>query len=125
MSFTISKKFAFSASHQLLGLPEGHPCGRLHGHNYTVELILSSENLDKHGFVLDYNLLKPFQQYLDMNLDHRHLNEVLPGDIPNPTAELIAGHLYNVATSLFSVIGVKIVAVRVSETEKTWAEYRP
>ncbi|HBU96439.1 6-pyruvoyl trahydropterin synthase family protein, partial [Thalassospira lucentensis] len=38
--FTITKQFAFSASHQLAGLDADHPCSRLHGHNYIVEVEL-------------------------------------------------------------------------------------
>ena len=36
--FVIKKRFSFSAAHRLLDLPAGHKCGRLHGHNYIVEL---------------------------------------------------------------------------------------
>src|SRR5262249_12296187 len=34
--YTITKRFAFSASHIIGGLLPDHPCGRLHGHNYEV-----------------------------------------------------------------------------------------
>ena len=53
---TISKEFHFSASHQLHGLKEGHPCGRFHGHNYIVKIFLSGEP-NKDGFVQDYGEL--------------------------------------------------------------------
>ncbi len=116
--YTISKQFAFSASHQLEGLADGHPCMRLHGHNYAVELILRCYDLDTHGFVVDYNDMKPFGEYIDSTLDHRHLNEVLP-DI-HPTAENLARHLYHVAWKMWNHVAI---TVRVSETPKTWAEY--
>ena len=114
--YTISKQFAFSASHQLTGLPDGHPCGRLHGHNYVVELELRSPVLDTRGFVLDYGEMKPFQQYIDEKLDHRHLNDILA----QPTAENLAKHLYDVAWSLWHDVAI---TVRVSETPKTWATF--
>jgi 6-pyruvoyltetrahydropterin/6-carboxytetrahydropterin synthase len=41
--YTISKEFNFSASHQLLGLIKDHPCGRIHGHNYTLKIFLKGE----------------------------------------------------------------------------------
>ena len=41
--YTIAKRFAFSASHTIGGLPPEHPCARLHGHNYEVEVILHEE----------------------------------------------------------------------------------
>jgi len=51
--FKITKEFTFSASHQLFGLTKDHPCARLHGHNYVVEIELSSKELNSHGFVRD------------------------------------------------------------------------
>lgn len=116
--YTISKTFHFSASHQLDGLPEGHKCARLHGHNYQVELILQFHQLDEHGFVVDYGDLKPFETYINEHLDHRHLNDVLRNI--QTTAERIARHLWQVAAHLWP--GYTIV-VRISETPLTWASY--
>jgi len=121
--YIISKMFSFEASHQLKGLPNNpdgssHKCTQLHGHSYRVELILRRVDLDEHGFVVDYNDMKPFQEYIDEHLDHRHINDVLPGI--NPTAENIAKHLYGVAWQLWHDVAI---TVRVSETQKTWASY--
>ena len=116
MIYTISKEFHFSASHQLTGLAPDHPCMRLHGHNYRVEIVCQSMELDAHGFVVDYNDLKPFGDYLDQHLDHRHLNDVLGKH--QTTAERIAMHLFTVAVGL----DLPVVAIKVSETPKTWAE---
>lgn len=117
--YHISKEFHFSASHQLVNMPVGHPCARLHGHNYVVRLELASEQLDEYGFVVDYTALKPFKDYIDERLDHRHLNEVLASD--RPTAELLARHLYDWARLRWP----QVCAVAVSETPKTWARYQP
>ena len=115
--YTIAKQFHFSASHIIEQLPEDHPCSRLHGHNYIVELILRAERLNAIGFVVDYTDLKAFKRLIDDELDHRHLNDVIPG----PTsAENIACYLYQRAKSIWP----EVVAVRVCETPKTWAEYR-
>lgn len=113
--FRIKKQFHFSASHQLDRLPAGHPCARLHGHNYIVEIELQSEQLNEYGFVLDYGDLKPFANYLDEHFDHRHLNDLLP----IPSSEYIAQHLFQYAKQLWQ----SVVVVRVSETPRTWAEY--
>lgn len=116
--YTITKQFSFSASHALDRLPEGHPCARLHGHNYVVELVLQSAELNADGFVRDYNELAPFKNFIDEKLDHRHLNDVI--NRPS-TAESLARFLYDLAKGMWP----EVVAVRVSETPKTWAEYRP
>jgi 6-pyruvoyltetrahydropterin/6-carboxytetrahydropterin synthase len=99
-------------------LPDDHPCSRLHGHNYSVEVILASETLDETGFVVDYNALSAFRAILDDELDHRNLNDVLP--CPT-TAEHLARYLFDRARALWT----EVVAIRVSETPRTWAEYRP
>mgnify|MGYP002713022144 CR=1 FL=1 len=117
--FRISKEFHFSASHQLKGLPEDHPCARLHGHNYIVLVELESEALNHVGFVRDYRELGPLKSYIDDELDHRHLNDVLGDD--QVTAELMAKHLYDWCKAKWP----ETSAVRISETPKTWAEYRP
>lgn len=122
MTYTIEKDFAFSASHVLTGLRDGHPCGRLHGHNYVVRLRLSGDRLLDVGFLFDYGDLRPFGQFLDDTLDHRHLNEVMAS---NPTAENLAQYLARIVAGLFRVPEGVAVSVGVSETPKTWAWWTP
>lgn len=117
--YRISKEFHFSASHQLESLDTEHPCARMHGHNYIVVVELSATELDSHGFVRDYRALDPLKAYIDDTLDHRHLNEVFDHDMV--TAEYIAKSLFDWAHSRWP----EVSAVRVSETPRTWAEYRP
>ena len=105
--YTISKRFAFSASHIIGGLPDDHPCGRLHGHNYQVEVCLQSAVLDQVGFIRDFH-----------ELDHRHLNDVLGHD--RTTTEVLSRWLYDWCKARWP----EVTAVRVSETPNTWAEYR-
>ena len=116
--FRIRKEFHFSASHRLDHLPADHQCARLHGHNYVVVVELAAAELNADGFVRDYTELKPFKAYLDECLDHRHLNDVL--DVPS-TAEHMARHFYEWCRARWP----ETAAVMVSETPKTWAEYRP
>lgn len=117
MPYQISKLFEFSASHILKGLPDGHQCGRLHGHNYRVEVVLRGDTLSEVGFVRDYGELALFKRFLDDTCDHRHLNDVFPF---NPTAENLAKCWFDWCVERWP----EVVAVRVSETPKTWAEYR-
>lgn len=62
--YRVNKQFHFSSSHKLEGLPREHECGYLHGHNYTVEVVLESEELDCFGFVR-MSKLHPFQEKFD------------------------------------------------------------
>ncbi len=117
--YHISKEFHFSASHQLIGLPDDHQCARLHGHNYIVVVELSGQELNTHGFVRDYHELAPLKRYIDDELDHRHLNDILGDDCV--TAEQMCKHFFDWCHERWP----ETSAVRVSETPKTWAEYRP
>lgn len=127
--YTISKEFHFSASHILYGLDDGHPCGRLHGHNYVIIVELQSQSLNETGFVKDYRELDPIKRFIDDELDHRHLNDILDPTLPkrvplfpgNPSAENMARVLFYVFQHL--VPDVKISAVTVKETPKTAARY--
>ena len=123
MTFIIAKRFAFSASHALTAVPEGHKCRRTHGHNYEVEIICAADELDDRSMVVDYFDLDPVKSFIDETLDHRHLNDVVPGE---PTAERLAWWLYESLEGVLTTdVTSRIVAVRVHETPSTWAEYRP
>lgn len=114
--YIINKEFHFSASHILLGLRPDHPCSRLHGHNYVVNVYFRASALSNVGFVIDYRDLEPIKQYIDNELDHRHLNDILP---VNPTAEHLAKHFYD----LFKPQFPELYKVEISETPKTKATY--
>lgn len=116
MTYTISKDFTLSYSHRLEGLPVGHQCARHHGHNAVVRIVLASDDLDDTGFVVDYGELKPIKTWIDNELDHQHLNEIVPF---NPTAELLAAYLHQVVEKM----GYPVVKVGWSETPLTWAWY--
>lgn len=123
MTYTITKEFAFSASHVLHGLPRGHQCGRLHGHNYVVKVELTGDQLLDVGFLFDYGDLKPVKEFIDGTLDHQHLNDTFE-DV-NPTAEAMAFVLARMTAELLDLPEGVSVAVGVSETPKTWAWWRP
>jgi 6-pyruvoyltetrahydropterin/6-carboxytetrahydropterin synthase len=93
----------------------------LHGHTYTVEVVLSAQELAGPGFVTDFGELQPFRRYLDTTFDHRFLNEVLACE---PTSENLAVHLARwFQQNLEPGIAGGLVSVRVSETPTSWAEY--
>ena len=41
MTTEIFKEFTFEAAHKLPNVPEGHKCGRLHGHSFVVRLYIT------------------------------------------------------------------------------------
>ena len=52
MTYRIGKSFTFDAAHSLPTLSPGHKCSCLHGHTYTVEILLSAIQLAPHASVV-------------------------------------------------------------------------
>lgn len=120
----ISKDFRFCAAHQLTGLPAGHKCARLHGHNYVARIVLDTPDVDRLGFVIDYGDLAPIRRWLDDVWDHRYLNDIPPFDEgTNPTAENLASHLGTVIPTVVSLPPTALLEVHISETPDTWAAW--
>lgn len=150
--FLIAKELIkFSASHVLHGMPKGHKCGNIHGHDYKVVLYLASNDLDNRGMVMDFGDLKTIKDWIDSNLDHAHLAttieeaaimenahvlimesdkvmNVLPVEpqkifILNApsTAESIAKVIYDNCIELMA--DIPLLAVQVWETDKAYGIY--
>lgn len=85
--------FEFSAAHQLPKVPEGHKCGRMHGHTYKVEIYLRGVVNPDDGWLVDFGDVKNvWQRRVHSMVDHRTLND-LEG-LENPTAETLAPWIY-------------------------------
>lgn len=120
-TLTIGKTFDFEAGHRLPSLPPEHKCSHQHGHSYRVEVILTAPALKAPGFVTDFGALVPFKKFLDTELDHQNLHEVLPFE---PTSEHLAHFLAGwIIQNLEPDIPGWLVAVRVCETERSWARF--
>jgi len=89
----IFKEFKFEAAHRLPHVPQGHKCGRLHGHSFRVEIHVSGAVDPQTGWLMDFADLKAAFQPLFLLLDHNYLNEI-PG-LENPTSEVIAQWIWN------------------------------
>lgn len=84
----VFKIFQFEAAHLLPNVPEGHKCGRLHGHSFKLELHVRGEVGEQSGWVVDFADIKAaFKPHYD-RLDHHYLNEV--DGLENPTSENLA-----------------------------------
>ncbi|MCK4608071.1 MAG: 6-carboxytetrahydropterin synthase [Gammaproteobacteria bacterium] len=46
-------------------------CKNLHGHNYKVRVQLTAMQLDQHGFIIDFTVLKQhFNSWIQKHIDH-------------------------------------------------------
>lgn len=95
MKTTISKAFTFDAAHRLPHVPEGHKCGRMHGHTYRLTVSLSGpviEDGPEAGMVYEYGALADLVRPIVEELDHHTLNEIQ--GLANPTTEVLAAWVY-------------------------------
>jgi 6-pyruvoyltetrahydropterin/6-carboxytetrahydropterin synthase len=107
----ISKSIEIDASH----IVEGYngPCARLHGHRWKIELTVEVNELNEIGIGVDFGELKKHLE--SFNLDHQHLNDI----IPQPTAENLAKYIFDE----LSKKGLKPHKVTVWETPTNKVEY--
>lgn len=91
MPFTrIWRVYSIEAAHHLPFVPEGHKCGRVHGHNFTIRVELTSAVL-KNGWICDFALVDEIVHFIIDDLDHRSLNDTLE----NPTSENLAHYIWD------------------------------
>lgn len=70
-------------------LPGHEKCGRLHGHTYTVDVIIEGEK--KQGMIVDFADLKLAVREVLAEYDHRSLNDFLEYPSVENICELV-GH---------------------------------
>ncbi len=112
----------FSSSHQLLHY-EGK-CENMHGHNFAVEVEVIGHSLDsKLGILMDFKELKRLLKIVTDELDHKHLNDLLPFAARNPSSELLAQHVFWRMKELLAPHPVRLAEVMVSEKASSRAYY--
>lgn len=88
MIATIAKRFTFDAAHRLPTCGPDHKCFNLHGHTYTVEIVLSGP-VKENGFVVDYDRIAEAFEPIHAIVDHKYLNDI-PGLEVSSTENLAA-----------------------------------
>jgi 6-pyruvoyltetrahydropterin/6-carboxytetrahydropterin synthase len=72
--YSLKVQGAFSSAHNLRGYRG--KCEDLHGHNWLVEIVIKSAQLDDIGMVLDFKFLKKKLNACLEQLDHKYLNRI-------------------------------------------------
>lgn len=111
----------FSAAHQLRGYRG--KCENLHGHNWRVQVTVSSEDLNGIGLAIDFHELKELTVEVLKNLDHSFLNDVFPFTELNPSSENIAKWIHESLRKKLNGKEVSLSAVTVWESDSASATY--
>lgn len=130
LTVSVSRRESFNAAHQLcdpaLSDDENRrlfgKCVNLHGHNYFLDVVVAGEIDDATGYVWDLKQLSDvMRRQIIQEVDHRNLNTDVPWLKERiPTAE-------NLALAFWERLQPELPegllrSVRVSETDKNWAE---
>jgi 6-pyruvoyltetrahydropterin/6-carboxytetrahydropterin synthase len=116
--FELVRTFRFEAAHYLPRVADGHPCQRVHGHSYEVELRIAGSLDQTTGWVVDFAAIDDAFAPLRDRLDHRLLNEV--DGLENPTSEVLSRWVWQAIST--ALPGVVEVVVR--ETPRSACIYR-
>ena len=119
--FEITKKASFSAAHFLRGY--NGPCARLHGHNWTVEVVIRAAELDSMGMLVDFMDLGAALNVLLEMVDHHNLNELPPFATINPTSENLARWFHDELTERLKPFNAAPHLVRIWELPDCSAAY--
>lgn len=109
----ISKTYRFEASHYLPN--HTGKCKRLHGHSYTVMVVVEGEVMDRptidyasrYGMVMDYAQLDKIVKPIISQMDHTHLYWDEDHDIVFSTLRLLEAEPFREA---FTKIGARTTA---------------
>lgn len=114
----------FSSAHALRGY--NGKCENIHGHNWQVELVVSSGRLNQTGMVIDFKDLKRYLNETMDVLDHKFINDTPFFEKSNPSAENIAKFIFEAVEKKLTdenIEDVVVKTVNVYETPTSMASY--
>lgn len=119
--YEIIVKEHFSAAHQLRDI--SGICENLHGHNWRVDISVSSEILNDIGIVVDFKVVEDASKKIIDCLDHQILNELAIFQDLNPSAENIARYICEELKRKLDRDSFRVRKVTVWETDTYGASY--
>ena len=120
--YEVTIKKVFSAAHQLMEI--GGTCERLHGHNFTVEVTIAAEDLNREGLLIDFRDLKGWLSEILDGLDHKCLNELPEFKGVNPSSEHIARFIHDRLKMKIPAGRLAMAGVTVWESENARVTYK-
>lgn len=120
--YSVAVQREFIAQHYLIGGdfgPENHP----HSHAYRVELRLTGDALDHHGFLVDIDAVSAGLEAVLAGLRDKTLNDLPEFQGLNPSIEHLARILCRAVRSRVPDARLRDVTVTIWESLAAWAAY--
>jgi 6-pyruvoyltetrahydropterin/6-carboxytetrahydropterin synthase len=104
-------------------MPVEGPEGRLHAHDYRVEVIASRPALDARGMVVDLDVLREAMASVLDPLRDADLGQIAPAGAEGVTVEVFARWVHDALAERIGAEGAASMRVRVWESEAEFAGY--
>jgi 6-pyruvoyltetrahydropterin/6-carboxytetrahydropterin synthase len=111
----------FAGAHRLRYL-QGK-CEELHGHNWKVEVSVTSSKLNHEGVVIDFKILKQRMEKVLKTLDHTYLNDLPYFSGIEPSSENIARYIFDQLKKELKGLPANLKRVTAWESEDACATY--
>jgi len=121
--YTLSLQRQFIARHFLFGGDwenEDQP----HAHHYRVDVRLSGERLDRHGYMVDLCELEPVLDECVAQYRDRLLNDLPEFNGVNPSIENFARRFFDKLNQNLDAKNITAIEVRIWENDEAWASFR-
>jgi 6-pyruvoyltetrahydropterin/6-carboxytetrahydropterin synthase len=119
--FEITVLSHFSGAHRLRHLHG--KCEALHGHNWRIEVSVTSKGLTREGIVIDFGLLKEKVEAILKTLDHTYLNDLPYFLKKEPSSENIARYIFDRLKKGLRLYSITLEKVSAWESETAYATY--
>ncbi len=119
--YEVTIKQSFSAAHMLKEI-DGK-CEKLHGHNFIVEVSVSSSKLSEASILIDFRVLKEWTGEILKELDHKYLNEIKYFKNISSSSENIARFIYERISDKVKCHNLDVSRVIVWESEDARVTY--
>tara|TARA_R100001143_G_scaffold62321_1_gene65308 strand:+ start:573 stop:950 length:378 start_codon:yes stop_codon:yes gene_type:complete len=120
--YKVSVQRNFIAQHYLIGGDWGDE-NKPHSHQYVLELVIKSEGLDKHGYLVD---IVDIEAALDQTVSYfadRMLNETPEFKDLNPSLEHFCRIIWERIDKAIALPGKGELEIRLWENESCWASF--
>jgi 6-pyruvoyltetrahydropterin/6-carboxytetrahydropterin synthase len=104
-------------------LPVPGPEGKLHGHDYRIDVVVGRGELDEHAMVCDLDVLRSSMDELAARIDGKDLEEIRPPQAEAVTVEVLARWAHQTLIPALQTAGAETLAVRVWESPSEFGGY--
>ena len=121
--YTLAVRRDFIARHYLIGGdwgPENNP----NSHHYLLELRLSGESLDEHGYLVDIDVLGKHLAEIVAYYNEQMLNDLPEFSGLNPSIEHFSRILCSAFNERLTFANINKITVVLWENEQAWVSYK-